>query len=45
MFEHAGGGGSDSGDYFKQVRELLVADGIAVNHIMSFYGSAKPVNC
>ena len=39
MFEHAGV--SNSGDYFNQVRELLSADGIAVNHSMGVHGSSK----
>ena len=43
MFEHAGV--SNSGDDFNQVRELLSADGIAVNHSMGVYSSAKLVNC
>ena len=43
MFEHVGV--NNSGGYFNHVRELLSADGIAVNHSMGVYGSAKPFNC
>lgn len=42
MLEHVGPG--NFGTYFRKVRELLNADGIAVIHSIGVHGRARPVN-
>lgn len=42
MLEHVGPG--NFGTYFRKVRELLNADGIAVIHSIGVHGKARPVN-
>ena len=42
MLEHVGPGNFET--YFRKVRELLNADGIAVIHSIGVHGRARPVN-